>query len=85
MDLERTCSEGRTALLLAAENGHILVVMVLLVKGAELRHKSADGKTALVYAASNGHVETVRCFLDGGLDVNDCDGAGISKSTRPLA
>jgi hypothetical protein len=85
MDLERMCSEGRTALLLAAEKGHILVAMVLLVKGADLRHKSADGKTALVYAASNGHVETVRCFLDGGLDVNDCDGAGISKSTRPLA
>jgi ankyrin repeat protein len=78
-DMEQTCSQGRTPLLIAATNGNTCVVKVLLAKGAEVNHRSHNGATALGWAACHGHADTVRCLLEEGLEINDCDNRGISK------
>jgi ankyrin repeat protein len=80
MDLERTCSQGRTPLLLAAEHGHAMVAKLLLAKGAELEHRSYNGRTALAWAACNNHVDTVEYLLLEGIDINYRDNLGHSKS-----
>ena len=52
-----------TALIIAAENGHISVVEVLLGDERVDRNivSKEDGNTALVIAARNGHASVVRC------------------------
>jgi hypothetical protein len=79
MGIEVTCSEGRTALLLAAEQGYTMVVKLLLAKGADLNHRSRNGATALAWAACNNHTDTVEYLLREGIDVNDRDKSGFSK------
>ncbi|CAO2650642.1 Nn.00g019340.m01.CDS01 [Neocucurbitaria sp. VM-36] len=78
MDLNSTCSKGRTPLILAAENGHITVAKVLLAKGAELFRRSQNGGTALAWAACNGRLDTVKYLLEEGVDVDDCDDCGLT-------
>lgn len=79
LDLEQTCLGGRTAFLLAAEQGHLVVMKLLLAEGAELHVKCSQGRTALAYATRNNHIGTTRYLLEQGLDVEDQDDAGISK------
>ena len=58
--------DGRTALHLAARNGHKDVVALLLDKmdGASIAAKDDEGKTALHWAAENGHKDVVALLLD---------------------
>lgn len=78
LNLDGTCSMGRTPLTLAAEKGHTMVVKLLLVKGAELARQSQNGGTALTWAAYYGRLETVRYLLEEGLDINHADNAGLT-------
>ncbi|KAH9865433.1 hypothetical protein J1614_009016 [Plenodomus biglobosus] len=78
LDLDGTCSMGRTPLTLAAEKGHTMVVKLLLAKGAELARQSQNGGTALTWAAYYGRLETVRYLLEEGLDINHADNAGLT-------
>jgi ankyrin repeat protein len=78
-DMEQTCSQGRTSLLIASTNGNTCVVKVLLAKGADINHRSHNGATALGWAACHDHVDTVRSLLEEGLDINGYDNRGISK------
>ena len=52
--------DGKTALMLAAENGHIDVVNALLY-GVDIEE---DDKAALILAAKNGHTEVVKALLE---------------------
>jgi ankyrin repeat protein len=63
---------GRTALHLAAMNGHLEIVKLLLEHGADVNAKTKEGYgyTALHSAASNGHLEIVKLLLEHGADVN---------------
>ncbi|KAG2503012.1 hypothetical protein JM18_009682 [Phytophthora kernoviae] len=61
--------DGYTALLCAAQNGHVDVVLLLLEQGADIEKTNGKGCTALICAAQNGHEETVRNILEKGADI----------------
>lgn len=60
--------DGRHALALAAENGHVALVKLLLSHSIDPRKPTQSGENALMLAARNGHIEVVRTLLavDGG-------------------
>jgi Ankyrin repeats (3 copies) len=55
-----TVGTGGTALMLAAANGHMETVKLLLDRGADLNVRDNEGKTALVWAREKGHTEIVQ-------------------------
>ena len=68
-DVDLLDSYGSTALVLAAENGHDLVVELLLQKGAEVDKANNREETALYWAARNGYERTVDLLLSWGASV----------------
>ena len=54
--------DGDTALILAASNGKVQCVRLLVDGGADRWIRSNEGKTALNYAASKGH-ESIMTIL----------------------
>ena len=77
---------GRTALLLAAENGHSGVLTLLLAK-ATLKVEPRNGRreTPLMLAASKGHEGAVKALLDANTNVKAKDSAGWSALTWAVA
>lgn len=70
-------SSGQTALVTAAECGHIEVVNVLLMAKADVNAISAKGpRTALQAAAGSGHIEVVKALLTANADVTILDQYG---------
>lgn len=68
-----------TALLWAADMGHLDVLELLLQTGADPNLQDENGLTALLWAADRGHVDCVKALLQGAADVNSVD------SVRPSA
>ena len=63
--------DGETALHIAAINGHVEVVKMLLAAGADLEVKGGIfGMTALIYATNQEHAEVAKILLSAGADVN---------------
>ena len=62
--------DDETPLLMAARNGHLGVMRVLLDKGANINVQSARGETALMRAASSSDVEMVKLLLSRGAKPN---------------
>ena len=60
----------RTALMLAAFEGHNDIVNIMLDKGADLHARDVDGWTVLMYAAYGGRLETVQLLIEKGAKVN---------------
>lgn len=58
-DPNMQAKDGKTALILAAANGHDEIVELLLEKGADPNIEDNSGKTAFMYASENDHVECV--------------------------
>jgi Ankyrin repeats (3 copies)/Ankyrin repeats (many copies) len=70
-------SWGRTPLWRAAENGHEVVVKLLLEKGAELESKDSEyGRTPLSRAAENGDEAVVKLLLEKGAELESKDKYG---------
>lgn len=63
-----TSSPDGTTLHIAAIQGRLAVVEVLLAAGAAVDRLDGDGETSLLLAASQGHEAIVRRLLDAGAD-----------------
>ena len=63
---------NRTALMIAASNGHLECVKILSDLEAGMQNK--DGKTALMYAAEKNKKECVNALLDKEKDMTDKNG-----------
>lgn len=58
---------GLTPLILAARNGHVLVIKSLLAAGCKVNKPSFGIRaTALHWAATNNHLDCVQALLEGG-------------------
>ncbi|XP_017540718.1 ankyrin repeat domain-containing protein 50 [Pygocentrus nattereri] len=71
--------EGRTALILSAQEGHCSTVRLLLDRKSPIDHRGYDGHSALSTAALQGHTEVVELLLRRGADTDVRDAEG-----RPL-
>ena len=71
-------STGATALMLAAQDGHLEIVRCLVcICGAIVDAADYDGTTPLIQAAWNGHLQVVRFLVsDGGAMVDAKDSGG---------
>ena len=65
--------QNRTALMLAAFNGHTELVVMLIDYGGDLNAADITNRTALMYAASGPFPETVQLLIDKGAKVNIID------------
>jgi ankyrin repeat protein len=69
-DPQRSISDGKTALMIAAQADDERLVQRLLDAGAAVDATNANGGTALMYAAIDGAVATTNLLLAKGADPN---------------
>jgi ankyrin repeat protein len=67
-DKEAKNQKGFTALISAAQNGHVECVDKLLTAGANKKAKTHQGNTALIIAAEEGHDKCGKLLLTAGAD-----------------
>jgi hypothetical protein len=70
--------KGKTALMYAAQSGHVECVRLLLNAGAKKDAVSEDRLTALVYAVLRQHVQCVHLLVEGGVDTDENSKVRIS-------
>ena len=58
-----------TPLMRAAWNGYLECLLLLIQRGADVRHRRANGCTAAHYAAHRGNVEVLRVLFASGADL----------------
>ena len=69
---------GATALIQAAQNGHLDIVELLLENGAWIDHKNCNGTSALFLAAQNGIPEIVRLLLEKGATADLANNSSVT-------
>jgi len=67
---------GKTLLMIAAEQGLADAVRVLLDRHARTDLRTSDGATAVMYAAWGGHDPVVRALAEGGADLDTTNSDG---------
>ncbi len=71
VDLNAMNEKGQTALMLAAEKGHVRMLQALAKLNApSLNHADKSGNTALMTAARQGQENIVQALVESGADVN---------------
>ena len=81
-DARAAWHDGLTALMLAAQGGHVAVAKVLLQHGADVRAAEDDGFTALTWAAVGGHEAVAQLLLQHGADVAAASNNGFTALIR---
>ncbi|KAG7190367.1 hypothetical protein KM043_006477 [Ampulex compressa] len=74
--LEQRDLVGRTALMLAAGEGHTNLIELFLDKGSSLEARDKEGLTALGWACVRGRLAAVQNLIDRDADVNTSDNTG---------
>ena len=69
---------GRTGLHVAAANGNIQIIAILIKGGATIGQRDGLGETALHYAAEHDHAEIVKLLLDVGAAIDAQDKNGMT-------
>jgi len=70
VDVNLSTDRGKTALMLAAQEGSIHLVRGLLKAGADMNHTTQSGGTALMYSVLSGDLRPVEVLLSDGAAVN---------------
>ena len=70
-DVNKANDQGETPLLVAASNGHEVIVRALIDSWVDVNKTPNDSKTPLRFAASNGHDAVARMLIDSGADARD--------------
>jgi uncharacterized protein len=65
----RSADNRKTALMYAAQSGHVGIVRRLVAARAKVDARSIYGETALMLGAGAGRVETVRALVEAGADL----------------
>lgn len=76
MDIEKTCPQERTPLLLTAEKGHKETAELLLKHGANINAKSFNGGTGLMWSCSHNHADMIEYWIEKGHGINERDNNG---------
>mgnify|MGYP001248040442 CR=1 FL=1 len=77
MDIHVTDIWGSTALLIACENKHETVVMLLLKNGANINQATEENDNSpLISVCSNGNTTIALLLLDAGAEINQTDSVG---------
>jgi ankyrin repeat protein len=74
--INKTDKHGRTALILAASEGRLAIIDILIEKGANLTNQDNDGLSALSWACLKGHFNAALTLLNNGVDINHTDHSG---------
>ena len=83
--MDQTRPDGSTALMFAAQGGHLDAMIKLVEHGADLSHVLAKGGTVLMQACMLGHLECARWLLDQGSDVNQAKRDGTTTAVTLAA
>ncbi len=75
-DINIPDNAGNTPLQIAALEGHVKIVKMLLETGCDINCKNIDMETPLIDAVENGHLEVVKLLLDAGLDPRQSNAKG---------
>ncbi|MBY0266580.1 MAG: ankyrin repeat domain-containing protein [Burkholderiales bacterium] len=67
---EKTQGEGQTALFHAAAEGHIEIVALLILRGADVNEHPPGRSTALMMAAYGGFDRVVEILINAGANIN---------------
>ncbi len=67
-----------TAVMVAAAQGNVEALEVLIEAGADLNKEDRNGESALIKAVRNGHLTITRVLVEAGADLNQTDYTGRS-------
>ncbi|CAA7039845.1 unnamed protein product [Microthlaspi erraticum] len=68
--LDSRDSQGRTALHMAAANGHLAIVEYLLSQGVDINALNEENNAPLHWACLNGHIEVVKRLILAGASLS---------------
>jgi uncharacterized protein len=63
--------KGTTALMRAAQEGHLDIVTVLVMAGCDVNRKNIEGMNALMLAALKGHSDIITELIRAGARVDE--------------
>jgi len=78
---QKTNKEGCTPLMVAAEQGDLLILKKLIGRGAEINDRDDNGRTAIFAAIRGQHTDAIKLLLNAGADVRVRDNDGDTPLT----